>query len=146
MSKAMAGERRTLVGQVVSNKMDKTVVVEVQTVKRHPVYRRIVRQRRRYKAHDENNTCALGDLVRISEHRPISKDKRWLVRAIIGRKEAIVPWEALEAEEEKILAAPIAMEPRSEEEEEEDEDEDEEDEYDDEDEDTESRASEEEKK
>ncbi len=84
----MAGGKRTLTGRVVSNKMEKTVIVEVETSKRHPLYRRTIRIRKRYKAHDENSACSEGDVVSIIEHRPISKDKRWLVREVIGHLEA----------------------------------------------------------
>lgn len=97
-------ERRTLVGHVVSNKMDKTVVVVVETVKRHPVYHRIMRRHKRYKAHDQNNVCLVGDIVRISEHKPISKDKRWLVREVLGRKESSTAGE-IEREVEEVLEA-----------------------------------------
>lgn len=84
----MAGGKRTLLGRVVSNKMSQTVVVEVETSKRHPLYRRTIRTRKRYKAHDANSVCSQGDLVSIIESRPISKDKRWLVREVIGHLEA----------------------------------------------------------
>lgn len=83
----MPGGKRTLTGRVVSNKMDKTIIVEVETSKRHPLYRRTIRIRKRYKAHDENNSCSEGDVVSIVEHRPISKDKRWLVREVVGHLE-----------------------------------------------------------
>jgi small subunit ribosomal protein S17 len=77
--------RRTLLGQVVSDKMDKTVVVQVIRRYRHPRYKKYVQERIRYKAHDENNEAKIGDKVRIIESRPRSKDKRWAVQAILER-------------------------------------------------------------
>jgi len=78
-------KRRRLLGRVVSNKMDKTVVVVVETTTRHPLYGKTMRARKRYKAHDEGNACAIGDKVRIVESRPISKDKSWVVEEIVER-------------------------------------------------------------
>jgi small subunit ribosomal protein S17 len=77
--------RRKLVGLVVSNKMDKTVVVEVVRRSRDPMYKKYVRSRARYKAHDEKNEFNVGDRVEIQEHRPISRDKRWLVVRLVER-------------------------------------------------------------
>ena len=77
--------RRKLVGKVTSNKMDKTVTVEVIRNAPDPVYKKYVRQRDRYKAHDETNQYKVGDRVEIQEHRPISRDKRWLVTRLISR-------------------------------------------------------------
>ena len=79
------GFRRKMIGRVTSNKMDKTVVVEVIRDSRDPVYKKYVRGRERYKAHDANNTYKVGDRVEIQEHRPISRDKRWLVTRLISR-------------------------------------------------------------
>ena len=79
------GFRRRLVGRVTSNKMDKTVTVEVIRDARDPVYKKYVRMRDRYKAHDETNQYKVGDRVEITEHRPISRDKRWLVTRLISR-------------------------------------------------------------
>ncbi len=76
---------RQLVGRVTSNKMQKTVVVEVDKVKRHRLYHRNVKRTLRYKAHDEENACGIGDVVRIVETRPLSKEKRWRVAEIIER-------------------------------------------------------------
>ena len=70
---------RTLHGKVVSDKMDKTVVVAVSTLKEHPLYRKKYKVTTRFKAHDETNSCVIGDLVEITETRPISRDKHWLV-------------------------------------------------------------------
>jgi small subunit ribosomal protein S17 len=80
-------QRKVLVGRVVSNKMDKTVVVRVERRTRHPLYGKVIRHHKRYKAHDEDNTCGVGDLVRVIESRPISKDKRWVVTDILRRAE-----------------------------------------------------------
>jgi small subunit ribosomal protein S17 len=74
---------------VVSNKMDKTVVVVVERLVRHPQYQKYLRQRARYKAHDEQNKCRVGDRVKLIETRPLSADKRWAVLAILGRNEAL---------------------------------------------------------
>lgn len=76
---AEASNRRVLIGRVVSNKMDKTVVVEVERRVLHPVYRKYISRRRRYKAHDETNSCLVDDLVAIRESRPLSRTKRWVV-------------------------------------------------------------------
>jgi small subunit ribosomal protein S17 len=78
------GMRRTLVGVVVSNKMDKTVVVRVERLVQDPEYKKYVRRYSKFMAHDEANACKLGDQVRIIEHRPISKRKRWKVQATLS--------------------------------------------------------------
>ena len=80
--------RREWVGQVVSDKMDKTVVVAVSRVVRHPFYRKILRRVTKLKAHDEKNECKVGDRVRLIETRPISKDKHWRVVQIVERGRA----------------------------------------------------------
>ena len=85
----MEGKRKTRVGRVVGDRMDKTVVVEVETPRRHPLYKKILRRRVKFKAHDENNQCGLGDLVRIIETRPLSKQKRWRVGEIITKGEVV---------------------------------------------------------
>jgi len=72
-----------MVGQVTSNKMDKTVVVVVKRSKRHPLYKKVIRIRKKFKAHDAANACQIGDLVRIVESRPLSKEKRWVVDEIL---------------------------------------------------------------
>ena len=77
------GMRRTMVGVVVSNKMDKTVVVRVERLVQDPEYKKYVRRYSRFMAHDEANACNVGDQVRIIEHRPISKRKRWKVQATL---------------------------------------------------------------
>lgn len=77
------------VGKVVSNKMNKTIVVEVSYLKKHRLYKKAVRQTSRFKAHDEENQCKIGDLVRIEECRPISKDKHFRLAEIIKRSDAV---------------------------------------------------------
>jgi small subunit ribosomal protein S17 len=79
------GFRRKLVGKVTSSKMNKTVTVEVIRNSPDPVYKKYVRARERYKAHDETNQYKVGDRVEIQEHRPISRDKRWLVTKLVAR-------------------------------------------------------------
>ena len=69
--------RKTAVGRVVSNKLDKTVVVAIQDSVKHPIYNKVIKRTVKRKAHDEENTCSVGDRVRIMETRPLSKDKRW---------------------------------------------------------------------
>lgn len=77
--------RKVRVGRVVSDKMDKTIVVAVETLVRHPLYQRTVRRTRKFKAHDEQNTCRIGDRVRIMETRPLSRDKRWRLMEVLER-------------------------------------------------------------
>ncbi len=77
--------KKSLQGMVVSNKMDKTVVVTIQRSTRHPLYRKIVRRDKRYKAHDERNECRIGDTVKIMECRPLSRDKHFRVVQIVER-------------------------------------------------------------
>ena len=79
------GLRKTQTGIVISDKMDKTVVVQVDRLVKHPVYQKYVRRRAKFKAHDENNTCQRGDRVVIRETRPFSKTKRWQVSQIIEK-------------------------------------------------------------
>ncbi len=81
----MRSQRKTLVGTVTSDKMDKTVVVTVNRITRHPLYGKVVRTSKKYKAHDENNEAKMGDVVRICECRPISKDKSFFVEEILER-------------------------------------------------------------
>jgi len=85
----MESKRKIRLGQVVSNKMDKTVVVAVETPKRHPLYKKTIRRVVKYKAHDEKNKCQVGDKVRIVETRPLSRDKRWRVAEIITKAEVV---------------------------------------------------------
>jgi small subunit ribosomal protein S17 len=79
------GRAKAREGVVVSNKMDKTVVVVVSRLVKHPMYKKYVKRRAKYKAHDEQNRCAIGDRVVITETRPLSKDKRWRVRTIVEK-------------------------------------------------------------
>ena len=90
-------------GKVVSDKMDKTVVVLVQTLRRHPAYKKVVRRSARFKAHDEKNACKVGDTVKIVETRPLSKDKHWRVVEILRSKE-VVDMGPIEEEELKLGA------------------------------------------
>ena len=77
--------RKTQIGRVVSDKMDKTVVVAIQDNVKHPLYKKIVKRTVKFKAHDENNECGIGDRVMIMETRPISKDKRWRLVKILEK-------------------------------------------------------------
>ena len=77
------GSRKIEVGRVVSNKMDKTVVVTVQRRSVHRIYKKAILRQRRFKVHDENNTCQIGDVVEIEETRPLSKEKRWRVAKVL---------------------------------------------------------------
>lgn len=77
--------RKTRTGKVVSDKMDKTVVVAVETRVKHPLYGKMMKRTLKVKAHDENNECGIGDTVRVMETRPLSKDKRWRVQEIVEK-------------------------------------------------------------
>lgn len=79
------GQRKTRFGKVISNKMNKTVVVTVEKIIRHPLYGCAVKRSKNFKAHDEGNKCQIGDLVKIIETRPLSKDKRWRVAEILTK-------------------------------------------------------------
>ncbi len=79
------GMRKTMVGTVVSDRMDKTVVVVVERLVRHPLYEKYIRKQKRYKAHDEKNDCHTGDRVLLVETRPLSREKCWRVREILER-------------------------------------------------------------
>jgi small subunit ribosomal protein S17 len=83
----MPNNRRRLQGRVVSNKMDKTVVVAVESSKQHRLYRKVVRTTKKYMAHDESNALQIGDVVQIVESRPLSRHKRWAVEAVISQAE-----------------------------------------------------------
>lgn len=97
--------RQEKVGRVVSNKMDKTIVVAVESLKKHRIYKRTYKQTKRFYAHDEENTCQIGDMVRIEESRPLSKLKRWRLVEIIKRGSGIVPVEEVLAEVDPDLLA-----------------------------------------
>ena len=77
--------RKVRVGKVVSDKMDKTVVVAIEDHVKHPLYKKIVKRTYKLKAHDENNECKIGDTVKVMETRPLSKDKRWILVEIVER-------------------------------------------------------------
>jgi small subunit ribosomal protein S17 len=85
----MEKKRKIRQGRVLSDKMDKTVLVEVETRRRHPQYKRVVTYRSKFMVHDEDNACAIGDMVRITETRPLSKGKRWRVTEIVSKAEVI---------------------------------------------------------
>mgnify|MGYP002801619920 FL=1 len=77
--------RKTEVGRVVSNKMDKTIVVAIEDSVKHPLYKKVIKRTVKLKAHDENNECTIGDRVRVMETRPLSKEKRWRLVEIIEK-------------------------------------------------------------
>ncbi len=87
MTEKTATRRQTKIGRVVSDKMAKTVVVSVDYLKPHPLYRKIIRKTNKFHAHDEDNQCRVGDTVRIEEARPMSRHKRWRVVDIVQRGE-----------------------------------------------------------
>ncbi|GAV24654.1 30S ribosomal protein S17 [Carboxydothermus islandicus] len=87
------------IGRVVSDKMDKTVVVAVEELVRHPLYKKTIRRTKKFKAHDEHNACRTGDIVKIAETRPLSKEKRWRVVEIIERGKVLGEVENLETNE-----------------------------------------------
>ena len=85
MSETVRPGRKTRIGKVVSDKMDKTIVVAVETRVPHPLYKKIIKRTYKLKAHDENNDCGSGDTVRVMETRPLSKDKRWRLVEVIEK-------------------------------------------------------------
>ena len=85
MSENRTSSRKTRIGKVVSDKMDKTIVVAVEDRVAHPLYKKIIKRTYKLKAHDENNDCGIGDRVRVMETRPLSKDKRWRLVDIIEK-------------------------------------------------------------
>jgi len=85
MSENRTSRRKTRVGKVVSDKMDKTIVVAVENRVPHPLYKKIIKRTYKLKAHDENNDCGVGDRVRVMETRPLSKDKRWRLVEILEK-------------------------------------------------------------
>src|SRR5260221_14720680 len=105
------GRRQQKVGRVVSNKMDKTIVVVVESLKKHRIYKRTYRQTKRFHAHDEQNSCQIGDVVRIEESRPLSKTKHWRLAEIIKRGSGIVPAAEELAEREPYLRSAEEGEP-----------------------------------
>ena len=85
MQSVERNDRKTRIGKVVSNKMDKTIVVAIETLVSHPLYKKSVKRTTKFKAHDENNECNIGDTVKIMETRPLSKEKRWRLVEILER-------------------------------------------------------------
>ncbi len=81
----MMSNRKQLIGKVVSNKMDKTIVVEIENLVMHPLYKKSVRRTKKIKGHDEKNECSIGDVVRVEETRPLSKEKRYRLLEIIEK-------------------------------------------------------------
>ena len=77
--------RKTRIGEVVSDKMDKTIVVAIQENEKHPLYGKVMKRTYKLKAHDENNTCGIGDKVKVMETRPLSKDKRWRLVEVVEK-------------------------------------------------------------
>lgn len=89
MKEKRAANRKQFIGIVVSDKMDKTVVVMVERLVKHPLYKKYIRRRRKFMAHDEENACRAGDKVLIEETRPLSRHKRWRVRQILERAKVL---------------------------------------------------------
>ena len=98
VQKARKSHHQQKVGTVVSNKMNKTIVVAVESLKKHRIYKRTYKQTKRFQAHDEENICQVGDIVRIEETRPLSKMKHWRLVEIVKRGSGIVPVEEVLAE------------------------------------------------
>jgi small subunit ribosomal protein S17 len=92
---AKTGHRATKIGEVVSTKMAKTIVVEVTMKKAHPLYRRVIAKRKKFYAHDENNSAHVGDFVEIEESRPLSRLKRWTLKNIVQRAKLVASEEAV---------------------------------------------------
>jgi len=110
----MKEQRKVLVGRVLSNRMDKTVVVETRQRKRHRLYGKVINVRKRFKAHDEGNACHIGDLVKMIECRPLSREKRWMVTEIVESGAEPAGPEAMpegESERPKRHAEPLAAVP-----------------------------------
>ena len=82
--------KKTMTGVVVSNKMDKTIVVKVERRFAHPVFKKVVKTTKKYKVHDENNECVEGDFIRIQETRPLSKEKRWRLIDIVTKEKTLI--------------------------------------------------------
>jgi small subunit ribosomal protein S17 len=91
----VAGKRKEVIGNVVSNRMKKTIVVQVVRKRSHPLYTRVISKAKKFYAHDEKNEAHIGDVVRLEETRPLSKQKRWRLKEIV-RKTALVPEVATE--------------------------------------------------
>jgi small subunit ribosomal protein S17 len=87
----MEKNRKVRTGKITSNKMQKTVVVQVDSLRRHPLYHKVVRHSSSFKAHDEDNACNIGDVVKIVETKPLSKDKRWRIVEIVRKADVVGP-------------------------------------------------------
>jgi small subunit ribosomal protein S17 len=83
------GSRKTRIGTVSSDKMDKTITVSIETIKKHPLYKKVIRTSKKYKVHDENNSAKIGDIVKIVETRPLSKDKRFRLVEIVKKAKTL---------------------------------------------------------
>ena len=83
------GNQKTMLGTVTSDKMEKTITVSVETVKQHPLYKKTIKTSKKYKAHDERNEAKSGDIVRIMETRPLSRDKRWRLVEIVRKAKTL---------------------------------------------------------
>ena len=83
-------KKKTMMGVVVSSKMDKTVVVKVERKFAHPIFKKVVKTTKKYKVHDEKNECVDGDFIRIQETRPLSKEKRWRLMGVVTREKTLV--------------------------------------------------------
>ncbi len=94
--------RKQFVGIVVSDKMDKTVVVMVERLTQHPLYKKYIKRRKKFMAHDEENACRIGDKVLIEETRPLSRHKRWRVRQILERAKVLEKEEAETPQEQEV--------------------------------------------
>lgn len=107
------GRRKQLIGVVVGNKMDKTAVVSVERRMRHPLYRKIIRRTKKYKVHDAQNSANLGDIVRIVETRPMSKEKRWRIAEVLskGNVADLKPTEVGMSEVAELSLRPAVTEP-----------------------------------
>ncbi|MDD4801684.1 MAG: 30S ribosomal protein S17 [Syntrophomonas sp.] len=81
--------RKSMIGKVTSDKMDKTIAIRVETVKQHPLYKKTIKTSKKYKAHDENNEAKIGDIVKIMETRPLSKEKRWTLIEIVQKAKTL---------------------------------------------------------
>ncbi len=92
-------KRKTLIGEVMSDRMHKTITVRVQRRVRHPVYERVIKRSKKYHAHDERNQCRIGDVVRIVETRPLSRTKRWRLQEIVRRRIGIASGSGAVSEE-----------------------------------------------
>jgi len=102
--------RQQKVGRVISNKMDKTIVVNVESLKKHRIYKRTYKQTKHFHAHDEENTCQVGDVVRIEECRPLSKMKHWRLVEVVKRGSGIVPVEEVLAKVDPDLVSATSEE------------------------------------